>query len=78
MRLTTPFTLVALLVPVATSVLQTPVSAQNPSGLSVREQQIQTRWQQQNGISIGEPKLYDDALLQEMLNAAQARLAALQ
>lgn len=31
-----------------------------------------------NGIVVGQPKVYDDALLQQMLNDAEARLATLQ
>ena len=31
-----------------------------------------------NGITVGEPKVYDDALLQQMLQDAEARLATLQ
>src|SRR5688572_16062717 len=46
--------------------------------LSPHEQKIQDRRIKQNGIIVGEPKLYDDALLQQMLNAAQAKLASLQ
>src|SRR5262245_58029024 len=30
-----------------------------------------------NGIVVGRPKVYDDALLQQMLNDAQAKLAVL-
>jgi hypothetical protein len=43
-----------------------------------KEINIEQRDQKQNGISIGEPKVYDDALLQQMLSAAQAKLVALQ
>jgi hypothetical protein len=46
--------------------------------LSTAEKEIQTRRLAQNGIAVGEPKLYDDALLQQMLVAAQAKLASLQ
>jgi hypothetical protein len=43
-----------------------------------KESELTERDRRSNGIIVLEPKLYDDALLQQMLNAAQARLAALQ
>src|SRR5436305_7111171 len=43
-----------------------------------KEAAIEQRDKDRNGISIGEPKVYDDALLQQMLTSAQAKLAALQ
>jgi hypothetical protein len=43
-----------------------------------RERQIEQRDQAANGIVVEEPKVYDDSMLQQMLAAAQARLAALQ
>jgi hypothetical protein len=42
------------------------------------EQKIEERDRAANGIQVGEPKLYDDSLLQQMLSAAQARLMSLQ
>ncbi|MET0623265.1 MAG: hypothetical protein ABW250_09820 [Pyrinomonadaceae bacterium] len=42
------------------------------------ERCIRDRDEGQNGITVGEPKVYDDALLQQMLRTAEARLAALQ
>ncbi|MBV9923445.1 MAG: hypothetical protein JOZ96_00285 [Acidobacteria bacterium] len=42
------------------------------------EYAIEQRDEKVKGISVGEPKVYDDALLQQMLEAAEARLAALQ
>ena len=42
------------------------------------ERCIRERDEGQNGITVGEPKVYDDALLQQMLRSAEARLAALQ
>jgi hypothetical protein len=46
----------------------------------IRDQElaIERRRRQHNGIVVSEPKVYDDALLQQMLTAAQARLATLQ
>lgn len=42
------------------------------------ERCIAERDEGQNGITVGEPKVYDDALLHQMLRAAEARLATLQ
>src|SRR5687768_12964138 len=42
------------------------------------EKKIEERDKGLNGIQVGEPKVYDDSLLQQMLNSAQARLAAIQ
>ncbi len=45
--------------------------------LQKREAELARRTRQSNGIVVGAPKFYDDSLLQQMLNAAQAQLAAL-
>jgi hypothetical protein len=42
------------------------------------ERCIEEREAGQNGITVGEPKVFDDALLQQMLRAAEARLATVQ
>jgi hypothetical protein len=42
------------------------------------EKAMETRDQALNGIQVNEPKVYDDSLLQQMLNAAQSRLMSLQ
>ena len=42
-----------------------------------REYDLETRDLIRNGIGVGEPKVYDDAALQQMLYAAEARLATL-
>ena len=42
------------------------------------EKAIEARDLASNGISVGTPKVFDDSILQQMLNAAQARLASLQ
>src|SRR5437868_1694908 len=53
--------------------------SQQPIGLWARENQINNRnLATNNGIRVEQPKVYDDALLQQMLQAAQARLMALQ
>ncbi|MBS1827924.1 MAG: hypothetical protein JST93_21625 [Acidobacteria bacterium] len=46
--------------------------------LTKQEDSIRKRDRQGNGIFVDAPKVYDDSLLQQMLQAAQARLAALQ
>ena len=48
---------------------------------AARDQQakvIDQRERETTGIMVGQPKIYDDWLLQQMLNAAQAKLASLQ
>jgi hypothetical protein len=45
---------------------------------NVQGQPTVTITQVSNGITVGEPQVYDDALLQEMLQNAEARLATLQ
>jgi hypothetical protein len=65
---------------VAASYLWLPAaaSAQSRPQPGTPEYAIQQRDENMRGISVGEPKVYDDALLQQMLQAAEARLAALQ
>jgi hypothetical protein len=46
--------------------------------LKLEEEAVKTRRRAGNGIAVDEPKVYDDSLLQAMLQAAQARLAAIQ
>jgi hypothetical protein len=43
-----------------------------------QEKKIEKRDTESNGILVGAPKVYDDSLLQQMLNSAQARLVSLQ
>src|ERR1700686_2588734 len=43
-----------------------------------QEEAIDQRDAEGNGIRVDPPKVYDDSLLQQMLNAAQARLMSLQ
>ena len=42
------------------------------------EKQVDQRDTESTGIQVGQPKVYDDSLLQQMLNSARARLASLQ
>src|SRR6266481_3755407 len=42
------------------------------------EKGIDARDADTKGIEVGDPKVYDDSLLQQMLNAAEARLMSLQ
>src|SRR5260370_28960205 len=51
------------------SALTTPSPSPSPTPYGIRE------W---NGITVGQPKVYDDALLQQMLQDAEVRLATLQ
>lgn len=46
--------------------------------LSDQERALEERDHDTGGIAVGTPKVYDDAVLQELLVAAQARLATLQ
>ena len=43
-----------------------------------QETAIDHRTRASNGIAVGEPKVYDDSLLQQMLNSAEAQLSSLQ
>jgi hypothetical protein len=43
-----------------------------------KEKRIEERDSDTKGIDVGDPKVYDDSLLQQMLNAAEARLMSLQ
>ena len=51
-------------------------SCEEPS--TPREKQIEAREKASNGIVVGKPKVYDDSVLQMMLNNAQSRLVSLQ
>lgn len=65
----------------ATAGMKKPVSRQGGGSSQTagsQESKIRERDERQNGITVGEPKVYDDALLQQMLQAAEARLASLQ
>jgi hypothetical protein len=75
MRLRTVITIVITIAGVAIAPAHSVLSGQR---LPKKEREIQDRRHAQNGIVVSEPKLYDDALLQQMLSAAQARLSALQ
>lgn len=57
----------ALLVPCEASDKRTP-----------EEKALDAARAQSNGILVGQPKVYDDSVLQQMLSAAEARLASLQ
>ncbi len=69
----------------AASLTGMPLLSQDASGQKDKtaqgrelEKKIDARDRAANGIQVGEPKVYDDSLLQQMLNAAQARLMSLQ
>lgn len=56
-----------------------PVPAQSPAPPSqVTEETIREREKVRRGITVDEPRVYDDAMLQQMLRVAEARLAQLQ
>jgi hypothetical protein len=44
----------------------------------ITEADVENNDLRKNGIDVAQPKIYDDALLQQMLNTAEARLAALE
>ena len=44
----------------------------------VTEDELENRDIRERGISVGDPKVYDDSLLQQMLSTAERRLASLQ
>jgi hypothetical protein len=69
--------LAASVVVLSPSVTPTGLLARGQDALTPREQEIESRRTSQNGVYVGQPKVYDDALLQQMLNAAEARLAAI-
>lgn len=45
---------------------------------TIPEKALDARIAVSNGIFVGEPKVYDDSLLQQMLNSAQSQLSSLQ
>ena len=45
---------------------------------SSEEKALDRRLESSNGIAVGRPKVYDDSVLQQMLNAAETQLASLQ
>lgn len=55
-----------------------PDKKQASAELRKKERLIDLRDADANGIDVDAPKVYDDSLLQQMLNAAQARLMSLQ
>lgn len=55
----------------------TPV-IKRPEIPSESEDSVNTRNRNSNGIEVGEPKVYDDTVLQQMLQSAEAKLAAMQ
>lgn len=55
-----------------------PAVVPSPTPLSAEEVAIQQREEQRHGITVEAPRVYDDAMLQQMLRVAETRLAALQ
>jgi hypothetical protein len=54
------------------------VRCDNTNSQTDQETAIDHRIRASNGITVGEPKVYDDSLLQQMLNSAEAQLSSLQ
>jgi hypothetical protein len=52
--------------------------AAEPPEQQAAEKGVSDRFKKAKGITVGTPKVYDDALLQQMLNDAMAKLGALQ
>ena len=50
----------------------------NRTAETAPEKALDARLGASNGIFVGEPKVYDDSLLQQMLNSAQSQLSSLQ
>lgn len=55
-----------------------PAASPSPTPTVFVEDAIEQRDDDQRGIIVGQPRVYDDALLQQMLQAAESRLATLQ
>src|SRR5258708_35735406 len=45
---------------------------------TAQEKELEKREMEGNGITVETPKVYDDSLLQQMLNSAETRLVSLQ
>jgi hypothetical protein len=54
------------------------VSCNDTNSQTAQEKAIDDRISASNGIDVGQPKVYDDSLLQQLLNSAQAQLTSLQ
>jgi hypothetical protein len=54
------------------------VSCNETNSQTAQEKAIDNRVSASNGIDVGQPKVYDDSLLQQMLNSAEAQLTSLQ
>src|SRR5215210_3461030 len=63
---------------VAPAVVPTIAAATVAPSQAIDEQSIEAREQNRRGITVDSPRVYDDALLQQMLQVAEARLASLQ
>ncbi len=70
--------LLLLTVVVSVTVLASGQTSAENQNQRQQEKAIEQRDRVTNGIVVGKPKVYDDSVLQQMLSAAQARLASLQ
>ena len=66
------------LIAAVTAVLLLGASSNATNSQIAQEKAIDGRTLTSNGIDVGEPKVYDDSLLQQMLSSAQTQLASLQ
>jgi hypothetical protein len=60
----------------ATALLLSPCAETKPQ--TSAEKTLEKRLGSSNGINVGEPKVFDDSLLQQMLNSAESQLVSLQ
>jgi hypothetical protein len=67
-----------VLVAILSGFISIPPSLARKKATSPAEQALEKQTEEQKGISVGTPKLYDDTALQQMLSAAQMQLGALQ
>jgi len=58
--------------------LNAPAKKQTPEEQRSDEKKIDSSDAESTGILVGQPKVYDDSLLRQMLKAAQAKLASIQ
>jgi hypothetical protein len=65
----------AVLLNTTSTAQQLPLSVADQRAAETR---LKERRKADNGIAVDEPKIYDDSMLQQMLRAAEARLASLQ
>jgi hypothetical protein len=55
-----------------------PAPTKTPKNPTPQEEQLETRDSRHNGIRVGEPEVYDDSMLQQMLREVELKLASMQ